>query len=258
MAAPIAHLTAKGGGRAIGDAEMRILALCHGLYGNRIAEHVRQTNGDNWKVYTVSLPRRLPLVIDEPEEFVPADIPRADLVLAMGESPESAQLLPCIVARAGARAVIAPVDNSAWLPPGLKNQLRLEIARLGVASVFPRTFCTLTETSCGFAGDTEGYEDEMVASFAARFGRPRIRLRLDSQKRIVGVDVDRSAPCGSTHLVASKLAGVPAADAVPQAGLHAHHYPCLASMAMEANGETLMHISGHVVNEEIVRRLRES
>jgi hypothetical protein len=60
--------------------------------------------------------------------------------------------------------------------------------------------------------------------------------------------VQRSAPCGSTHLVAEKLTGVHIKEAVPQAGLHAHHYPCLASMHLEPTGDTLMHISGYVVN----------
>jgi hypothetical protein len=176
----------------------------------------------------------------------------------MGESPESAQLFPAIVERAGAAAVIAPVDNSAWLPPGLRNQVGREIARLGVAAVFPRTFCTLDETSHGFGADIERYDNELIARFAARFGRPAMRVFVDSRDRIDRVEVTRSAPCGSTHLVAMKLAGVPAGEAVPQAGLHAHHYPCLASMAMEPGGETLMHISGHVVNEEVARRLRGS
>ena len=234
---------------------MRVLALCHGVYGRRIAQYVAETNGKGWVVDVLPLPARLPLVIDEPEEFAPSEVPLADLVLAMGESAESAQLVPTIVRRSGARAAIVPVDNSSWLPPGLKNQIREEIGRMGVTAVFPKTFCTLTEATCGFGGETEQYQDATVAEFAMRYGRPKMDIRLDGQGRIAGVEVKRSAPCGSTHLVAEKLAGVFAREAVPQAGLHAHHFPCLASMSLETNGETLMHISGHVVNEEVKLRL---
>ena len=234
---------------------MRILALCHGLYGDRIVRHIREANGENWTVDALTLPRRLPVVIDEPEEYIPSSVPSADLVLAMQESPESAQLIPAIVRRSGAKAAIIPVDNSTWLPVGLKNQLRAEIMGTGVTAVFPRTFCTLTETASGFGEDIEFHSDQLVARFASRFGRLKLDIRLDGQGRIALVKVERTSPCGSTHLVAQRLVGVLASEATPQAGLHAHHFPCLASMAMELNGETLMHISGYVVNDEVRRRL---
>jgi hypothetical protein len=70
--------------------------------------------------------------------------------------------------------------------------------------------------------------------------------------------VERSAPCGSTHYVAEKLTGLRVEEAIPQAGLHAHHYPCLASMQMEPNGDTLMHISGYVVNDEVEWSLKST
>jgi hypothetical protein len=229
---------------------LNILAVCHGLYGNRIARHVMETNGKGWRVEVLPLPGRLPLVIDEPEEFIPPDLPLADLVLAMGESEEAVQLIPAIVRRCRARAAILPVDNSAWMSPGLRGQIQEELSNEGVVTVSPMTFCTLTETACGFGRDQTDYNDELIAEFAGSFGRPALEIQLDGDV-ISAVSVKRSSPCGSTRLVAQKLIGVRADEAVPRAGLHAHHYPCLASMSMEPGGETLMHISGHVVNEEV-------
>ncbi|GAI47171.1 unnamed protein product, partial [marine sediment metagenome] len=52
-----------------------------------------------------------------------------------------AQLVPAIAKLCGARAVIAPIDNTAWLPQGMANQLQRELDALGVASVFPKPFC---------------------------------------------------------------------------------------------------------------------
>ena len=236
---------------------MRILALHQGHYGERIVGHIKESAPEGWVIEVISPPRALPIVIDEPEEFLPSDIPQADLLLAMSESPETAQLVPAIARLSGVKAVIMPVDNSAWLPLGLQNELRREIAGMGVTAVFPRTFCTLTENTVGYGNDVENYDNQSIASFARYFGRPSLKIEVDAQgTRITGVKVERSAPCGSTHYVAEKLMGLLVEEAVPQAGLHAHHYPCLASMQMEPTGDTLMHISGYVVNDEVERELR--
>ncbi|MFC2010037.1 DUF166 domain-containing protein [Chloroflexota bacterium] len=236
---------------------MRILALHQGHYGERIVEHIRKTAPEDWVIEVMSPPRALPIVIDDAEDFLPPDIPQADLLLALSESPETAQLVPAIARLSGAKAVIIPVDSSAWLPPGLKSQVEHDLARIGVAASFPKTFCTLTENTTGYEGDTESYDNDIITSFATHFGRPKLKITVDTQSgKITGVEVERSAPCGSTHRVAEKLVGVAVAEAVPQAGLHAHHYPCLASMEMEPRGDTLMHISGYVVNEEVERELK--
>ena len=236
---------------------MHILVLYLGHYGQRIVEHIKKSAPQDWVIETITPPRTLPIIIDEPEDFLPSTIAQADLLLALSESQQTAQLVPAIAGRSKVKALIMPIDNSAWLPLGLKNQLHQEVARMGVTAAFPKTFCTLTEKTTGFGGELETCENEYIASFAKYFGKPRLKIKLDSHKeKILEVIVERSAPCGSTHLVAEKLVGVPIKDAVPQAGLHAHHYPCLASMQMEPTGETLMHISGYVVNDEVERELK--
>ena len=236
---------------------MRILALHQGHYGERIVEHIKKSAPKDWTIEVMNPPRGLPIVVDEPEQFLPSNLPHADLLLALSESRETAQLVPAIVKLSRVKAVIMPVDNSAWLPPGLKNQIKREIAEMGVTAVFPKTFCTLTENTTGFGSDVETYDSEYVATFATYFGRPRLNIKVDGQgAKIVEVKVERSAPCGSTHRVAEKLVGVPIEEAVPQAGLYAHLHPCLASMAMEPTGDTLMHLSGYVVNDEVERELK--
>jgi len=174
----------------------------------------------------------------------------------MIESPGAAQLMSTVVKLSRAKAVIAPIDNSAWLPPGLKNQLQRELAEKGVAAVFPKTFCTLTENTTGFRRSAEPYNSEIIASFAKHFGKPRLKIKVDPQSRtITEVTVERSAPCGSTRFVAQKLVGMPADKVIPYAGLITHHYPCLASMQQEQLDDrlfdTLMHISGYVMNEDV-------
>ena len=234
---------------------MRILALCQGHYGERIIEHIRRTGPQDWVIEVFRPPRALPVIIDDPAEFLPSKMPQADLFLVLSESPETAQLVPAIAKLSGVSAVVMPVDNSAWLPLGLKNQIKNDLDKIGIAAVFPKTFCTLTEKTAGFGADIETYDSAQVASFAKYFGMPRLKIKIDAQQ-ITEVKIERSAPCGSTHCLAEKLVGLPIGDAVPQAGLFVHHHPCLASMAMEPTGETLMHISGYVVNDEVSRQLK--
>ena len=85
-------------------------------------------------------------------------------------------------------------------------------------------------------------------------------VAIDRQRgTIVGVKVLSGAPCGSTFHVARLLTGIAIKEAIPRAGLIRHHFPCLASMQKEEIDEgefdTLMHISGYVVNEEVERQI---
>ena len=248
---------------------MRIMALVQGQYGNRIVEHLRRFSPQGWSIEVVRVLDSLPPVVDDPEEFLPTVVSKADLLLALTESSSAAQLITYLAKLAGTKAVIVPVDNPAWMPAGLENQLKRELAGIGATCVFPKTFCTLTETSAGFHRKAKSYENEYISSFARYFGQPRIKIEVDSESMtITEVIVERGAPCGSTHFTAQRLIGMNIDEVVPQAGLIAHIYPCLASMQIEEidDGlfETIMHISGYVVNDnldgeiEVFRRARDN
>lgn len=242
---------------------MRILAAIQGEYGKRIAENVTRRMPDDWTLETITLPRALPVLIDEPEEFLPSEIPAADLLLGLIESDGAAQLVPAIARISGVKSVIVPVDNSAWLPLGLQNQLDQEMARDGIKSVYPKTFCTLTEDSSGYRSNTVPYDDEMISSFTRYFGRPKLVITLDgSGENIATVVVERGSPCGSTCHAAEKMAGMSVNDVMPRAGLIVHQFPCLASMQQDEIDkgvfEPLMNISGYLMNEEVEAKLKLS
>jgi hypothetical protein len=104
----------------------------------------------------------------------------------------------------------------------------------------------------------ETYENKFISEFAVYFGRPKLNLEIDKETgMITKVAVKCGAPCGSTHRVAEKLTGTYHSEALPQAGLHAHHYPCLSSMDMQPDGSTLMFIAGKVVNENVNKEISE-
>ena len=237
---------------------MRILCIVQGTYGHRIAAHIRQRTIAGWTVDSWTLPPVLPPVIDYPEDYLPASLPPADLLLALGEHPGVAELLPDIVRMCGAQAVIAPVDNVAWLPPGLMNQLAHWLAAMGVPVVFPKPFCSLTETTYNAYRRQAVYDVPLVSEFARHFGKPVFQVAFDDgQMRVAGVKVVRDTPCGCAQHVAQGLTGASPDEAESAAGMLHHHFPCLAGMAIDPDySDTLMHVSGHILMDEVARHVK--
>lgn len=237
---------------------MKILAVVSGEYGRRIAKNAREHGPATWQVEEWTPPSRYPIVLDEPRDFVPEALAPADLILAMGEYPAIAELLPEIVKLTGAKSLIAPIERVEWLPKGLMNQLRGWLKELGVVSVFPKPFCTLTETSYNIRGMRVEYSDPLISEFARYFGKPRVNLHVDPEsKTIASVAVERDAACGCLRFVAEKIAGTPVDDAEFQAGMLHHHYPCLASMGIDPDySDTLLHVSGDMTRDTISAALR--
>lgn len=236
----------------------RILAVTQALWGERIAETVRRFSPPEWSVASHALPRVLPMVVDDPEDYLPAQLPQADLLLALGETPGAATLIPDVARLCGARAVIAPIDRNESLPAGLMRQVRGWLNDQGVAVVFPKPLCSLTETTVNGGPIREAYDDPLISAFARVFGAPRLKLTIDVDRVIRGADVERDSACGCTRHVAEGLIGCPAAEAELRAGLLHHHYPCLASMNQDDDyRDTLMHISGHILREAVKREVRD-
>jgi hypothetical protein len=214
---------------------MRILVAIQGHYGQRIADNIRKDGPADWKVYSYIFPQDLPAIVDDADEFLPKELPAADLLISLGEHPGVAQMIPDMVKKSGAKAVIAPADNRVWLPPGLAKQIKRKLESMGVDMVYPVPFCTLTEKDS---------QNQHIKEFAKYFGRPEVDIELDKD-RIKRVTVIRGTPCGCSPYVADGLVGVWERDAVEKAGLLHHQYPCLSTMVMDQEFEdTLMHRAG--------------
>jgi hypothetical protein len=231
-------------------AAMRIFAIAQGQYGQRIVENVRAHGPAAWSVECWR-PPDLPAVLDDPEPYLPLHVPPADLILALCEGPAVAQLIPDIARRAGARAVIAPVEHAAWLPEGLARQLQERLAPLNVAAVFPRPFCSFTEDGYNVRHQRVAYANPWISEFARHFGRPVFRVLCEGGI-VSEVEVERDTACGCGRFVARQLPGVPVGEAVFQAGILHHHFPCLAGMTMERSlGDTLLHLSGQLIRQAV-------
>jgi hypothetical protein len=237
--------------RGRGPEALRLFVLFQEHYGQRILENIRRFAPEAWAVEAWRAPSALPLMVDDPLKFLPMHLPAADLVLSLGESPSVAQFVPTVIERTGARAVIAPVDNVAWLPGGLVRQLSVRLRELGVSAVFPKPFCSLTERSCNVRQREVSFADPWIGEFARTFGRPVFRIECDGE-RVAQVEVERDAPCGCARAVASELAGVDVREAVVQAGRFHHFYPCLATMGVDPGlGESLVQASGDLIQEAV-------
>jgi hypothetical protein len=234
----------------------RVLAVTQGLWGERIAANVVNHAPGDWEVKVWSAPRVIPPIVDDPDEFLPDELPGTDLLLALGEAAGLAQLIPDIVRMTGARSVLAPIDRSESLPSGLALQLEGWLAEVGVPIVFPMPFCSLTPETINRPPRKATYDDPLVRRFAAHFGRPVFKATVDKD-RIGGIEVVRDAACGCARHVADGLVGVAIEDAVEEAGLLHHHFPCLASMNKDPEyQDTLMHVSGNILKDSLKEEIQ--
>ncbi len=238
---------------------MRILAIINSDYGVRHVNNITQFAPPGWMINQWRAPVFFPMVIDYPEEFIPTDLPATDLVLSFAEHKAVAELIPDIAKQTGAKAVIAAVDNENCLPRGLARQLRGWLENMGVACATPKPLCSLTETDYGVTRRQRlEHHSPLIAEFAHYFGKPEFSIEVDPQSRkIISVEVKRDAVCGCARFVAQNLIGVSVDDAEYEAGMAHHHYPCLASMGIDIDfGDTLMHISGNIMKDNVAEQVK--
>lgn len=234
---------------------MRVLVLLTGEYGWRHVHNMRKHAP--WQIATWETPKVLPPVLDYPEDYLPEHLPTADLILSLAEVKGVAELIPDIVRMTSAQAVIAPIDNVAWLPVGLARQLIEWLARVHVACVTPKPFCSLTETHYNALRFKTAYDHPLIREFAQHFGQPAFHATVNEDSQTIeAIQVTRDACCGCARHVAEKLTGSAVENALEAGGLHHHHYPCQASMGIDPQyQDTLMHISGNIMKDALKNAL---
>ena len=234
---------------------MRILALVTGEYGKRHVRNIQEHGPASWEINTWQTPPVFPPFIDDPDDFLPAEMAPADLILSFAEHKGAAELLPDIARKTGAQAVLVAVDDENWLPRGLDRQLHDWLEEINVACVTPKPLCSLTENTYGVTRhETADYQNPLVAEFAGFFGKPELDLEIDEESRTIsGVNVIRDAVCGCARYTAEGLIGLSVDEAEEKAGLLHHHFPCLASMQKlpHFDHDTLMHVSGQVLKNNV-------
>jgi len=201
-------------------------------------------------------PADLPAFIDNPEEHMPKKLPKADICLASGLHKDLLLELPEHIAKAGIKALIAPIEDWQEVPLGVRKQVEAKCGELGLECAFPKPFCTLTPEK----------DKPTIAWFIAEtnVGRPLLEISLTTIGKDEVIEcavVRRSAPCGSTWYIARKLAGVSTdQEALYDAIAKAHHsYPCTATMNTDPETkEPILHIGGFTIREEVDKALEKA
>jgi hypothetical protein len=201
-------------------------------------------------------PADLPAFIDNPEEHMPKKLPKADVCLASGVHKDLLLELPEQIAKAGIKALIAPIEDWQEVPLGIKKQVEAKCTELGLECAFPKPFCTLTPEK----------GKPTIAKFIAEtnVGRPLLEISLTTIGKDEVIEcavVRRSAPCGSTWYIARKLAGVSTKQEVLYDAIaKAHHsYPCTATMNTDPETkEPILHIGGFTIREEVDKALERA
>ncbi len=235
---------------------MRILViLTEGEYGKRHLANIQKHKPENWEITTWQAEQHYPLIIDYPEDHLPASFAPADLILSFAENRSVAELLPDIAQMSGAKGVIVAVDNENWLPRGLARQLTGWLERIGVACATPKPLCSLTPSDYKVTRkERQTYDCPEISNFARYFGQPKLNIEVDPDtRRIRSAQVEVDAVCGCARHVASGIVGLSVDEVEEKAGLLHHHFPCLASMVKlnDYNHDTLMHESAHLLLENI-------
>lgn len=238
---------------------MRILAVISGEYGQRNVINICTHGPSKWKMEVWQAPAELPLIMGDPRAYVPHTLPPTHLLLSFGEHRGIAELLPEVARITTACAVVAPIDNEAWLPRGLAHQLRGWLQGMGIVCVTPKPLCSLTRRYYHVGrGRFIEYDDPLIAEFARYFGHPKLRLSVDSHgQRISAAEVVRDTVCGCARYVAQGLVDVSLEEAEQVAGLLHDYYPCLAGLDLDADyDDTLMHISGNFIKDNVGEQVK--
>lgn len=217
-----------------------------GLYAERVIAALKGRAAG--EVTASQVPAALPLMVDDPEEFLPAELGRAEVIIAIHLHQDLLLEIPHFVKGRAARALIAPLEDPSWIRPGLQRQVTAACAEAGLESAFPKPFCSLEPTT------------PVIAEFcrAYRVGRPQFEITV-KDGRIESAEVVRGSPCGLSEFVAQGLQGASLSeDLVKKAGVLHHSYPCLASMNMdEESGDTVMHKSVDIQKEAVREALEK-
>lgn len=229
---------------------MRILIVTQGEWGKRIQTHLCQTAPGDWEIAGWQGPAALPIVLDEPEAFLPGALAPAELLLVLTESAGMTDLTPDLAQRCGAQAVILPVDRHAWAQPGLLRQVRQRLVVMGIGLATPMPFCTLVPRPD---------QHPLIQAFARRYGRPELACTV-GDGCIAGCEIARETPCGNTRYIVERLVGVSVDKAVEQAGLLHHYYPCWGGMDVDPvqGTHTCLHTAATIAQKSVERALKRT
>ena len=196
--------------------------------------------GDIYGVYGVTGP--LPQFIEEPQRFLPNNMPQHDVLIAIGLHPDLLLAVPPLVQESRIKAVIVPIENKNWCPPAVRRQLTKHLEEMRVEYAFPKPFCSLEASG-------QPILEQFVRQY--RIDKPEIDLEVQGGF-ITNAQTLRSAPCGSTWYVAQYVKGREIAKIEDAVAIAHHSYPCTANMETDPElNDTILHKAGYIIRASV-------
>jgi hypothetical protein len=210
----------------------------------------------------------LPNFIEEPEEFLPKNLPKIDFLLVVGIHQDLLSGLPEYLKDKNIKAVIIPIEDPKWVPPGLQVQVLEEFEKYEIQAAFPKPFCSLNKeldeyNKIGFnITKNHNFIIEYINYF--KVGRPIVSFLLSKNGEYIEDScILQSAPCGSTFFIVQQLKskyfknGKSGEVSLNERISKAHHsYPCNASMDQDSIlKDSILHVGGYLIRNAIRREL---
>jgi hypothetical protein len=212
--------------------------------------------------------QNVPEFIEDPEDYLPKNLPPVDFLLVIGIHQDLLSGLPSYLKDSNIKAVIIPVEDPKWVPPGLQVQVLEEFEKFDIQVTFPKPFCSLNKiqneyNKVGFNMTRNHiFIDEFIDYF--KIGYPIVSFLLSKDgESIEDVCVIQSAPCGSTYYICQQLKskyfknGKSGNLSLNERISKAHHaYPCNASMDQDSIlKDSILHVGGYLVRNSIRKEL---
>ncbi|MCU0574376.1 MAG: DUF166 domain-containing protein [Syntrophobacteraceae bacterium] len=182
--------------------------------GEKKVQGIRKHGLDAIRLEIVSIDAFLPVIVDDPEKYLPSTI-GADLVLDYLRHPDLSQEL---CARCSALGIPVVASGKKWRMDGVFT---------------PPTCCGLPR-------------NDVLGVYGERFGAPEMAVETKNGL-ISAVRVIRSAPCGATWDAAERIVGWPVEDAAVRIGLETQFF-CYADPSGwdPMYGKSPVHFAGEV------------
>jgi hypothetical protein len=201
---------------------------CRQPYGRRFGESLAGI---------IDLPGELPYLLENPERYVPQDIPPHEILLAINVHEQILLGFLERCSRRGTVGAVVPVESGEWVSGSARRQAE-ELCRYARMEVsFPKPFCAFDPPA-----------GSKLAEFRKQFhiGKPSVELTV-REGVIERAYVHVSAACGATYYVARHLEGRRADEDLRYdvVSKRLHSYPCTASMAWDEElDDTILHVAG--------------
>ncbi|MBN2157533.1 MAG: thymidylate synthase [Candidatus Lokiarchaeota archaeon] len=203
-------------------------------------------------VYQLPESTSLSSLIDEPESFLPEDIPEANVLIVVNLHGDILTSIPEFAYNHGIKLVIVPIEIGELVPEGLERQVSDELDNYKIEYAFPRPFCALMKNS------KYPLLNEFIDYF--HLGYPKMDFKIENN-RIIECEVKTTAPCGSTFYICRELVrnNTLINKKLKELISKSHHaYPCNASMKEDpVLGDTTLHIAGYIHREAIYSAILE-